>query len=188
MLEQQHDLSFIYKYFIAEKQESLLFLIIGFAAILFAVISWFLIKTNPPFFKGAAIPLLAIGIIQFVVGYTVYARSDKQRVDISYNIGLGPVSYVKQLELPRMEKVMKNFIIYRWVEIVFIVIGILLIFLYRSNPGKAFWYGFGPSLSIQAVIMLGADYFAEKRGGVYKKGLENMMNGRDAMGDLNHDL
>jgi hypothetical protein len=176
MLEQQRDLSFIYRYFIAEKQESLLFLIIGFAAILLAVISWFLIKTNPSFFKGAAIPLLAIGIIQFVVGYTVYARSDKQRMDISYNIGLEPVSYVKHVELPRMKKVMKNFIIYRWVEIVFIVTGILLIFLYRSNSEKAFWYGFGLSLVLQAVIMLGADYFAEKRGSVYATELEKIIS------------
>jgi hypothetical protein len=37
MLEQR-DFSFIYKYFIAEKQESLLFLIIGIVAILLAVI------------------------------------------------------------------------------------------------------------------------------------------------------
>ena len=188
MLEQQRDFSFIYKYFIAEKQESLLFLIIGIAAILLAVIFWFFIKTNPSFFKGAAIPLLAIGIIQSVVGYTVYARSDKQRTDIAYNVGVEPVSYVKNVELPRMKKVMKNFIIYRWVEIAFIFTGIVLVFLFRSNPDKTFWYGFGITLSIQAVIMLGADYFAEKRGEVYKNQLENVMNGRDATGGLNHNL
>ena len=174
MLEQR-DFSFIYKYFIAEKQGSLLFLIIGIVAILLAVIFWFFIKTNPSFFKGAAIPLLAIGIIQCVVGYTVYSRSDKQRTDIAYNIGVEPASFVKQHELPRMKAVMKNFIIYRWVEIAFILTGIILIFLFRTNPDKTFWYGLGLALAIQALLMLGADYFAEKRGEVYTKELQKLV-------------
>ncbi|HMI78676.1 MAG TPA: hypothetical protein VK484_07775 [Ferruginibacter sp.] len=169
------DFSFIYKYFSGEKQESLVFLIIGLAVVLLAVIFWFFIKINPSFFKGAAIPLLAIGIIQVVVGYTVYARSDKQAKDIAYNMGLETVTYAKQVELPRMEKVMNNFIIYRWVEIAFILAGIVLIFLYRSNPGKAFWYGLGITLAIQATLMLTADHFAEKRGAVYKQELEKIL-------------
>jgi len=166
MLEQR-DFSFIYKYFIAEKQESLLFLIIGIAAILLAVICWFFIKTNPLFFKGAVIPLLAIGIIQSVVGFTIYSKSDKQKADVAYNIGMEPVAFVKQKELPRMMTVMKNFVIYRWVEMAFIITGLVLIFLFRQNADKTFWYGFGIALAIQAVIMLGADYFAEKRGKIY---------------------
>lgn len=169
------DLHFIYKYFTGEKQESLLFLLIGMAAILLAVMCLFFIKTNPSFYKGAAIPLLAIGIIQVVVGYTVYARTDKQRNDIAYNMGIEPASYVKQVEMPRMRTVMKNFTIYRWVEIVFIIAGIILIFLFRTNPERSFWYGLGITLTIQAAIMLGADYFAEKRGAVYTNSLEELV-------------
>ena len=174
MLEQR-DFSFIYKYFIAEKQESLLFLVIGLIAILLALVFWFFIKTNPSFFKGAAVPLLAIGLIQSVVGYTVYTRTDKQKADIAYNIGIEPVSFVKQQELPRMKTVMKNFVIYRWVEIAFIIAGLVLIFLYRSNPDRAFWYGLGLTLAIQGTLMLGADHFAEKRGKIYTKALEEFV-------------
>lgn len=172
---EQRDFSFIYKYFIAEKQESLLFLIVGIAAVLLAVIFWFFIKSNPPFFKGAAIPLIAIGIIQIVVGYSVYNRTDKQKADIAYNIGMEPVAFVKQTELPRMKKVMKNFIIYRWVEIAFIITGLVLIFLFRLNADKTFWYGFGIALALQAVIMLGSDYFAEQRGKKYVNKLERII-------------
>ena len=92
---EQRDFSFIYKYFIAEKQESLLFLIVGIVAVLLAVVFWFFIKSNPSFFKGAAIPLLAIGLIQVIVGYSVYSRTDKQKADIAYNIGMDSVNYVK---------------------------------------------------------------------------------------------
>ena len=172
---EQRDFSFIYKYFIAEKQESLLFLIIGIAAIILALVFFFFIKTNPSFFKGAAMPLLAIGLIQCVVGYTVYARTDKQKMDIAYNIGVEPASYTKQVELPRMKTVMKSFVIYRWVEITFIITGLVLIFLFRSNPDKTFWYGLGITLAIQATLMLGADFFAEQRGGVYTKELQKIV-------------
>lgn len=173
---QQKDLSFIYKYFIAEKQESLLFLVVGIIAILLAVAFWFFIKSNPAFFKGAAIPLIAIGLIQCIVGYTVYTRTDDQKKDIAYNMGLDPSSYVQQTELPRMEKVMTSFVVYRWVEIAFIITGLILIFLFRLNPDKSFWFGFGVALAIQAMIMLGADYFAEKRGKVYTMELQKTIN------------
>ena len=173
---EQRDFNFIYKYFIAEKQESLLFLIVGIAAIILAVVFFFFIKTNPSFFKCAAIPFLAIGIIQCVVGYTVYARSDKQKMEIAYNIGVEPASYTKQVELPRMKTVMKSFVIYRWVEIAFIITGLVLIFLFRSNPDRSFWYGLGITLAIQAMIMLGADYFAEQRGKIYSKNLEAIIS------------
>ena len=176
MLEPR-DFSFIYKYFTGEKQESLLFLIIGIVAVLLALLFWFFIKSNPSFFKGAAIPILAIGLIQMVVGYSVYSRTDKQRTEIAYNTGMEPVSYVKHTEFPRMKKVMKNFIIYRWVEIAFIITGLVLIFLFRLNADKTFWYGFGVALAIQAVIMLGADYFAEQRGKVYTEELQKIIAG-----------
>jgi hypothetical protein len=173
---QQRDFSFIYRYFIAEKQESLLFLIVGMAAVVLAFVCWFFIKSNPSFYKGAAIPLLVIGLIQIVVGYSVYSRTDKQKADIAYNIGMEPVAYVKGTELPRMKTVMKNFVIYRWVEIAFIITGLGLIFLFRLNTDKTFLYGLGVALTIQAVIMLGADYFAEKRGKLYFKHLQEIVN------------
>lgn len=168
---EQRDFNFVYKYFIAEKQESLLFLIVGIAAIMLAIIFFIFIKSNPVFYKGAAIPLLAIGIIQCVVGFTVYSRSDKQMKEVAYNLGMEPLSYTKQQELPRMETVMKNFVIYRWLEIAFIIAGVVLIFLFRTNPDKTFWYGLGITLAIQGVLMLGADFFAEQRGKTYRQNL-----------------
>lgn len=172
---EQKDFNFIYKYFIAEKQESLLFLIVGIVAIILAVIFFLFIKSNPSLFKGAAIPLAAIGILQCVVGFTVYSRSNKQMNEIAYNIGLEPVNYANQKELPRMNTVMKSFVIYRWVEIVLIIAGLGLIFLFRSNPHRVFWYGLGITLAIQAAVMLGADYFAEKRGKMYTREIESLV-------------
>ncbi|MBL0055707.1 MAG: hypothetical protein IPP31_05825 [Chitinophagaceae bacterium] len=172
------DFTFVHKYFIGEKQESLLFLVLGITAIIAAIIFYFFIKTHPACFKGAAIPLMAIGLIQVTVGYTVYARSDKQRLDIAYTLGTEPVSYAKTVELPRMEKVMKNFGIYRWVEIVLALLGIGLFFYFRTNPEKEFLKGLGIALAIQALLMLGADAFAEKRGRIYTNELNKLIPGK----------
>ena len=170
------DFSFIHKYFIGEKQESLLFLAVGIIAILLSVVFFFFMKTNPSFFKGAAIPLLLVGIIQTGVGYTVYERSDKQRMDIAYNIGVAPIEYTKNQELPRMETVMRKFIVYRWAEIALAFAGIVLSFLFRQDTDRVFWYGLGITLAIQAILMLGADYLAEKRGKNYTSELKSIIN------------
>ena len=168
----QPDFSFIYKYFTAEKNESLLFIIIGIIAIILAVIFFFFIKTNIALFKGAIIPLAVLGIIQLVAGYSVYARSDKQSADVAYNIGLEPVAYANNKEIPRMETVMKNFVIYRWVEIAMVITGSVLFFSFKNNIDKQFWKGFGLTLAIMALLALAADYFAEQRGRIYLKGLQ----------------
>ncbi|MBK8611334.1 MAG: hypothetical protein IPL84_15695 [Chitinophagaceae bacterium] len=169
---EQKDFSFIYRYFIAEKQESVLFMAAGLIAIVLAIVFWFFIKGNPSFYKGVAVPLIILGLLQTIVGFTIYTRTDNQKKDIAYNMGIEPVSFVKQTELPRMKKVMNNFVVYRWMEIAFVIAGLVLIFLFRLNPDRSFWYGLGIALAIQGVFMLGADYFAEKRGKVYTEELK----------------
>lgn len=160
----------IEKYFLAEKQESLLFIIVGIAAIVAAISFFFLLKSS--FFKGAALPLLFVGIIELVVGYTVFKRSDDDRVRNVYAYDMNP-SELRDKEIPRMETVNRNFVIYRWVELAFLVTGIILSMVFGQNPGRTFWYGFGIALSLQAGILLVADYFAEKRALMYTKGLQS---------------
>jgi len=165
----------IEKYFTAEKNESILFVFIGIAAIILAIVFFFFLKTN--FYKGIAWPLLIIAIIQITVGYTVYKRCDSDRKRNVYAYDLNP-SELKGKEIPRMETVNKNFVIYRWIEIALIISGVVLIFLYRSDPDKTFLYGLGIGLAIQAFIMLGADYFAEARAKNYTKGLKDFTQKR----------
>lgn len=162
----------IEKYFVAEKQESLLFLCIGIAALILAVIFFFALKTA--FYKGAALPLLLIGIIQIIVGYTVYTRSDSDRTRNVYAYDMNPGEF-KIKEMPRMQAVNKNFAIYRYVEIALALTGLALIFIFKSNTEKTFWVGVGLTLAIQSLIMLGADFFAEKRAHIYTSGIESFI-------------
>ena len=159
----------IEKYFTAEKSESLLFMIIGAAAIILAIVFFFLLKTN--WHKGAAIPFLVIGIMHLVVGYTVYNRSDADRLQNVYAYDMNP-SALKTKEIPRMETVNKNFVIYRYTEIVLLLVGLGLFFYFKKDVSKTFWVGLGLALAIEAAVSLGADYFAEARAKVYTKGLK----------------
>ena len=151
-------------YFNAEKSESLLFVIIGILAILLALGLFFFQRS--PFCKGFAIPLALIGIIQLVAGATVYNRSDKQRVDIVYKMDIDPAA-LQTAEIPRMEKVMRSFELYRNTEIALLVIAIALFLYTRNKAPLQFWTGIAVALAIQASIMLIADGFAESRGRIY---------------------
>lgn len=105
-------------------------------------------------------PVLLVGIIQIVVGGSVYTRSPKDIVAVTE---MTPEK-IKTEEIPRMETVMRSFVLYRYVEIALIIIGLGLILM---NKDIIFWKGVGAGLFAQATVMLVADYFAEKRGKVY---------------------
>jgi len=162
----------IEKYFLAEKQLSLSFIVIGILAIVLAIIFFFLLKTS--FYKGAAIPLLLIGLIQLMASVKIYSKSDEDRVRNVYAYSMDPYQ-LKNIELPRMKAVLKNFAFIKWVEMALVVTGLVLIFYYHTNADKAFWYGLGLTLTIQALITLVADYSSERRAQQYTKGIESFV-------------
>ena len=156
-------------YFMAEKHESLLFLVVGLAAILLALIFYFSIKT--PVYRGAAIPLIIFGLIQAIAGYTVYQRSDDQRINQVYAYDMNP-GQLKSVELARMTRVNRNFNIYRWIEIGGVVTGVLLILIFRNAPKAHFWVGLGLALAFMTAELYIADYIAAKRALQYTGLLE----------------
>jgi hypothetical protein len=157
-------------YFKAEKSESLLFLAAGIAAILFSIWAWLSFKQS--FYTGIAIPLALVGLIQIVVGGTVYFKTDKQIATLEQQYETDKIAMAKS-ELPRMNTVMKNFTLYKYIEIAFILSGLICIFFLRQND---FWLGIGIGLLIQGTIMLVLDIFAEKRGEVYINWLHQLLS------------
>jgi hypothetical protein len=162
----------IEKYFLAEKQLGLLFIIIGSVAVVLAIIFFFLLKTS--FYKGAAVPLLLIGLIQLIAGATVFKKSDNDRIRNVYAYDMNP-GQLKNEELPRMQTVVKNFAVIKWAEAGLIATGLVLIFYFRTNADKAFWYGFGLTLTLQAILLFFADSSAEKRAIQYTNGIESFL-------------
>ncbi|MDZ4752289.1 MAG: hypothetical protein SGI87_11780, partial [Flavobacteriales bacterium] len=77
------------------------------------------------------------------------------------------------LEKPRMEGVMNNFTIYRQVEIALLIASLAVIFIPFFSP---YMKGLAAGLFLQSLLMLGLDYFAEKRGKEYTQ-VVNVMEG-----------
>jgi hypothetical protein len=159
----------IIKYFNAEKAESLLFIGFGVFAILLSVYFFFFIKEI--FWKGLAIPLLFFSIIQIVIGATIYTRSPKDNLRVETILKYEP-GKIQSEEIPRIEKVMKNFVYYRYFEITMIFLGIILMYA-LSDYG--FWKGFGLGLFIQCAVLLSLDFFAERRGYIYIQYLKELV-------------
>ena len=165
----------IEKYFSGEKQESVLFLFIGIAGIIAAIVFFFFLKTS--LYKGAAIPLILIGLLLGIIGYTINKRSDGDRQRNVYAYDMNPAE-LKDKELSRMKTVMKNFTIYRYVEVFLLLVGAGLYIYFIKDFKNDFWRGFGLALAIMALLALAADFFAEKRGKVYIKGIESFIEGK----------
>ncbi|MBS1517847.1 MAG: hypothetical protein JSS91_07155 [Bacteroidetes bacterium] len=158
----------VLKYFNAERNESILFIAAGLIST--AVSFYFLLKLKQPILNGAAYPLIGIALIQLTVGGSVFLRSPKDIVRVNEIIQTD-TSKIQSEEIPRMETVMKNFILYRWIEIALILTGAFMFFYFPQNTA---FKGAGLGLFIQAALMLILDFFAESRGNNYLEFLKSL--------------
>ena len=164
----------IEQYFIAEKNAGMLLLITGAAAIIIAVAFFIFLKT--PLYKGAAWPLIILGTVQMATGYSVYTKSDKQRINIVYAYDMNP-DKLRTEELPRMEKAVKGITVFLVLEFILLAAGMVLLWTNRSffvnmqTGNAAFWTGAGIILIMQSLLLSGIDYSAHKRGSAYREQL-----------------
>ena len=156
-------------YFAAEKNEAALFMLIGVAAIALSI--YLCISGNA--YRTIAFPLVAIALIQLVVGGSVFFRTDGQVDALTQEYEASVAAYT-EAEIERMEPVMNNFQIYKSIEIVLLLSGIILSFLFRQNMT---WYAIAIGLIAQSAIMLILDLFAEKRGDMYLEFLRQLGSG-----------
>ena len=139
-------MSSIEKYFNGEKAESYVFIVIGMVALLIAFYFVFTLKTS--FWRGVAIPFILVAMLEFIIGYTIVKRSPKDIYRVESFIKVQP-SKITLDEIPRMKKVMKNFVIFRYVEICLILLGIILMY---SSLNDTLWRGIGLGLFMQAFL------------------------------------
>jgi hypothetical protein len=163
----------IEQYFVAEKKESLVFIFIGVTSVVSSLFFFFFSKMA--FYRGVAIPFFLIGLLQSIVGYTVYKRSDGDRIRNIYAFDMNP-GELKEKEMPRMKKVLKNFIIYRYTELLLLLNGIALYIFFIRDIKHDFWRGFGLALAVMSLLIFIGDYFAEKRARLYYRDLKYFCN------------
>ena len=139
----------------------------GLIAIGVAVWLW----TSGHRLRFMAVPLVVIALMQLVVGTTVYLRTETQLQSLVTQSQSAPAQF-KQEEVRRMQTVMKNFNIYKTVEMVLLVVGVCLIGLLQRFDIAA---GVGAGLVLQASFTLALDMFAEARGQDYLVALNRLV-------------
>ena len=149
-------------YFAAEKAESLLFVALGTMALVFALQA---VRGGPPFARGLAGPLALVGLIQLVVGGTVFLRTEGQVQSLLQQLSHDAPG-LAAAELARMAVVSRWFRVYFWIEIGLILVGLGVVAWGRTR-GSRFVLGMGVALSLQSAIMLGLDLPAEARANTY---------------------
>lgn len=158
-------------YLTEERIENTFFMIVGLITIALAFIFLGIIKYS--FFKGMAIPLLVLGIIELSAGAISYNQSQKYSNNIQL-LKINNTEEVQAEELKRMQIVLKNYTIYRWIELLLICIGLLLFIRFNKSP-QTFWKGFGLGLLIQASILFALHLLTEQTGKMY---IEQLINYR----------
>lgn len=155
-------------YFTAEKQESLMFMVVGAVAIIVSLLLW----KSESSYKPMMYPLTVIALIQLIVGGSVYFRTDDQIASLSKQLQENPGKYRTE-EIARMAIVNKNFAIYKYIELSLLSIGILLTFIVSRSSG---WYAAAIGLIIQSALMLTADLFAERRAYEYVDSIKELIS------------
>ncbi len=149
----------------AERTESKLFVGVGALSLLGGAVA--LAATDSPMLQGASLPVMGVGLIQLAVGGSVWWRTEAQMGALRTAILTTPGQYVAD-ETRRMKQVNDNFVIYRWTELSLLGAGVAM-----GATGHAldedFVTGLGLGLAVQSALMLGLDYFAERRGHTYAR-------------------
>ncbi len=149
-------------YLDAERAESRLFVGLGVVSLAGGALA---LTSDRPALRGASLPVMGVGLIQLLVGGSVWWRTEDQKRALRAQLGTAPAQYAAD-ETKRMKTVNDNFVIYRWTELSLLGAGAAL-----GATGYAldrdFVTGLGLGLAVQSAIMLGLDYFAERRGHEY---------------------
>lgn len=169
----------IEQYFIAEKNAGLFLLVAGIVAVAIAISLFVFLKGNV--YKGLAWPLIVLGLLQAIMGYSVYSGSDNRRIDNIYAFDMNPRK-LTTAELPRMRKVVKGITVCLVLEVFALIAGIILVWANRQffsgmrSPSGTIWLGVGLSLVLEAMLMIAADFAAYKRNVKYSGQLEQLIN------------
>lgn len=149
-----------------ESAGSLLLVLVALGAFLLSFRLW-----GTPW-AAAAFPLVAVGLVQLVVGGTILLRAPRQRRDLALRLVQEPAAY-RAGELARMAKVMRDFRVYKAIELAVLAAGLLLLALLRDDP---MWRAVGAGCAAQGVLMVALDLGAEARGRRYVAALERFLD------------
>lgn len=156
----------MHAYFRGEKIEALCFILpVGLMLLLLAAAAFKAERGG--FAWGVAVPAALFGIVLVGTGIGIGVRTAGQVAGIEKTYLDAPAAMVRQ-ELPRMEKVNRNFRMTFYAFGALAVLGIAVHYLGGPGWGR----GLGATLTLIAALGLLIDGFAERRAETYTAALE----------------
>ncbi len=153
-------------YFAGEKREGVAFMAIGAPALAAGA---GLLAVNDDLARGAAYPLLSIGLIQLGAGIVVYTRTDRQVAGLLHTLAADP-RRLREEELARMTRVNSNFRLLEAIETVLLLSGAAMAAT-GGVMGQRSVEGVGLGLLGQSAAMLVFDGLAARRATRYTEAL-----------------
>jgi hypothetical protein len=166
----------LHLYFAGERAEGVPFLGAGLAA--FAT-GGVLFSRRTALARGAAWPIVVIGVIQTGAGIVVYSRTDAQVGRLDEQMARDPGA-LRSEELARMQRVNTEFVILKWTELGLAAGGVALT-TYGIAQDDDTLKGVGLGLAAQATVMLILDLFAGGRADRYTDALDRFRVGYRSM-------
>lgn len=157
----------IEKYFAGERLQCTLGIIV---AIIFISLSAYFLFLQKPLLRGMSYSFIPLSVLLFAIclGVVIRTPKDIDRVTTLYNT---EPQKMQTTELVRMEKVMKSFTVIKMVEIIFLVVGlVLMMFFWKNDLMK----GIALGLMILSAVLYLFDFIAAERGKLYVEILKSL--------------
>ncbi len=158
----------MHHYFSGEKGEGVWFMTAGFSAI---AAGGLLYSRRSDLARGAMYPVVAVGVLQLVVGVAVYFRTDAQVSRLDHALEVDAREY-RTHELERIRRVNREFTFLKWTEIGLAAGGVGLAVV-GAQTNRDTLKGIGIGLAVQSVAMLALDLLAADRAHEYTDALGN---------------
>lgn len=117
------------------------------------------------FYRGAAYPIAAVGVVQLVVGVVLLVRTDGQVAELDARLDRGKRVFL-ELEEPRMERVRSEFVWLAATELALLAGGLGLA-TFGGFRGDHTLSGIGTGIAVQSAAMLTFDVHAAARADAY---------------------
>jgi hypothetical protein len=119
--------------------------------------------------RSFAITVGVWSLLQLGIGMGLFLKTDAQVATLQSQLATS-----KETELPRMEKVQRNFVVLEVVWVVMIIAGALVAWRLKESSAVC---GVALGILINASVLLAFDIVAERRGAVYLAALKSTLGG-----------
>lgn len=152
-------------YFAGEKHGGLVLAGVGLAMLITAVVL-FPARLE---LRSLAITVGVWGLLQLGIGLGLFLKTDGQVAALQTQLATSKEA-MTAAELPRMEKVQKNFVVLEVVWVAMIIVGAIVAWRLKENSAVC---GVALGILINASVLLAFDIVAERRGATYLAALKS---------------